>query len=233
MITKITNSIFIIIASVILFGCKTKYDTKESVKVSAVDVKIQNSDSLRQIIFKGISAEISIERVIYNFFDQKNYYVKFVIKNISNKKIGVDLTNSIKQFYPNHYCFYCSNSEGVKEGRTIQSNNDYDQLKNDFKNGRLTIINAKEEFHYYRNICNYDDEKINFDKIKRPEDFFRIRLDGQLVVTNGNEVEEYRLDDKTVDKRLVIFTIPILNKEIPNTEKQFVYKVLDVRPQPD
>lgn len=234
MTMKIINSIFIIAVSVIIFGCKSKYYSKEPVEASAVDVKTQNSDSLRQIIFKGISVEISVEKVIYNLSNQNNYYVKFVIKNISNKKIGVDLTNPIKQFYPNYWCFYCSTSEGINEGgRVIQPNNNHEQLRNDFNKGKITIINANEEFHYYRNICKYDDETINFSGINRPENFFRIRLDGQLVITNGKEIEEYRLDDKFVDKRLVIFTQPILNKQIPNDEKQFIHKVLEIRPQPE
>lgn len=224
---RIITCTFIVIALIILLGCRSSHPTK----ISKIDSKFQKHDSLKQVIYQGINAEVSIEKVIYDLPDQTNYYIKFVIKNISNNKIGIDLTNSIKQFYPNYWCFYCSTSEGVNEGgRVIQSNNNYEQLKNDFKKAKITIINANEEFHYYRNICKYDDEIINFSDINRPENFFRIRLDGQLIITNGKEIEEYRLDNKSVEKRLVIFNSPILKKQISKDEKQFVYKVIELRP---
>lgn len=228
---KTINYIFFIITLIITLGCKIN-NSSQPTKILKVDSKFQNSNILKQVIYKGVNAEVSIEKIIYAFPDQTNYYIKFLIKNISKKKIGIDLTNSIKQFYPNYWCFYCSVNEGINEGgRIVQTNNNYNELKINFNNSKITTINVDEEIHYYRNICEYDDEIINFNNINKQEDFFRIRLDGQLIITNGNEIEEFRLDNKSIEKRLVIFNFPILKKQIPDDEKQFVYKVIELRPQ--
>ena len=228
---KIINCICLVITLIVVLGCKIN-NSDQSKKISKIDSEFQNSNILRQVIYKGINAEVSIEKIIYEFPDQNNYYIKFVIKNISKKKIGIDLTNSTKQFYPNYWCFYCPVNEGINEGgRIIQLDNNYDQLRNNFTNGKITFIDVSKEVHYYRNICKYDDEIINFDNIYAKENFFRIRLDGQLIITNGKEIEELRLDNKSVEKRLVIFNFPILKKQIPKDEKQFMHKVIELRPQ--
>jgi hypothetical protein len=228
---KTINWISFVITLTLMLGCKIN-NSNQPTKISKVDSKVKNSNIIKQVICKGINAEISIEKNIYVFPNQTNYYLKFFIKNTSKMKLGIDLTNSIKQFYPNHWCFYCSISEGINEGgRVVQSANNYDTLKTNFNNGRQTIIDKKEEIHYYRNICKYDDEIINFNNILKQEDFFRIRLDGQLIITNGNEIEEFRLDNKSIEERLVIFNLPILKKQIPNDEYKFVNKVIVLRPQ--
>lgn len=80
--------------------------------------------------------------------------------------------------------FYSSTSEDANEGgRVVQTNYNYEQLKNDFKINKITMREANQDIHYYRNIYKYDNEEINFNDIKKSENFFRIRSDAQLVVT--------------------------------------------------
>lgn len=228
---KTINYISFVISLTLILGCKIN-NSNQPTKILKVDYKVKNSNIIKQVICKGINAEISIEKNIYVLPNQTNYYLKFFIKNTSKNKLGIDLTNSVKQFYPNHWCFYCSISEGINEGgRIVQSTNNYDILKTNFNFGKLTFIDKNEEIYYYRNICKYDDEIINFDNTLKQKDFFRIRLDGQLIIIIGNEIEEFRLDNKSIEDRLLIFNLPILKKQIQNDEYKFVYKVITSRPQ--
>lgn len=202
-----------------------------NITVSAQDIEYKSlqkdtlavemsADSLYQLLSTGTMAEVYVENAVYradtSFHSSIHdfYFLKFHLKNRSNRTIGFQLVYS-KIFYPNFMCYHCLDIGKSGEGRIVQSENDYEQLKKQFEDGKLVLIEPHGQLSYYRNF-NERKEKMNFDNLSSE---FGIRLDGQLLCTDGKEVELYRLDDKPLELRTIMFTYPIRQKQIPKDGK--------------
>ena len=62
--------------------------------------------SSEQLVYKGTFVEIYVEKAIYHSSANQNFLMKFIIKNISDKTIGVDLSDYWKVIYPNQWGIY-------------------------------------------------------------------------------------------------------------------------------
>ena len=195
--------------------------------------KAMAQDSLRHVIHHDGNVVISVAKVLY-IRDQDSYsYLKFTIKNIGRKKIGIDLRNPIKQYYPNHWdCYGYFSVDGLAKGessrgRVVQTENDYERLNSDFAGKRLIYISPKKEYFYYRNIFEWKSEEP-LEQLKR-DNPFKVLLDGQLLITDGKKVNQYRLDNKEAADKVVIFSQPLVVKKIEEKDFPHIIKVVEVR----
>ncbi|ENA1795479.1 hypothetical protein ABF176_002324 [Flavobacterium psychrophilum] len=188
----------------------------------------QETDSIKLKIFDDAFFLISMEKVIYESPFDNNFYLKFSIENKLSKKVGINLTEINKQIYPNSWCYYCKRPIwGINEGgRTIQSENSIDKLIEEFNKQNLNIIAPNSSIYYYRNINEFENEIIDFEAKD-----FHIILDGEIVITDGEKMYEYKLYKKSMDERGIDLPNPINVKKIEKSECSKIYTLISIRPQ--
>ncbi len=168
-----------------------------------------NSD---QMIHQGQLVNVSVEKVLYHAKRKENFFLKFKIENLSNRIIGLDLTNYWKVIYPNQWGIYKKPyREIIDEERMIPDTviNEV-QLIDKYNNQRLTFIKPNETIEYYRD-WNGSGEKV---ELADKNSFLIITVDGQLLLTDGKTVAQIRVGDDE-DKRAIIFKYPITDRYLP------------------
>lgn len=174
----------------------------------------QTNDTLTsQIVFKGALVEVSLEKAIYHSDDYVNFFIKISIKNIGNKAIGIDLSNYWNVIYPNQWGFYPKPfRETIDEEQIVPDKNiNKADLNEKFKNKSLKILQPSESIDYFRD-WNGSGEKVD---LTNPNEFLIISFDGQLFVTNGNEIEHLNFNNFDEEKRVLVLKFPIVHKTIP------------------
>ncbi|MBU1356973.1 MAG: hypothetical protein KJ620_10445 [Candidatus Edwardsbacteria bacterium] len=165
------------------------------------------------LIYQGRLVEIFVEKAIYHSPTNDNFLMRFLIKNISAKLIGVDLTDFRKTIYPNQWGIYTKPYREVVDERAYAPDTMINQaeLLKKFKDNSLTIMPPNETLEYYRD-WNGGAEKV---ELKNREDYLIISVAGQLLFTNGADFEDARLLTAAEKNRAVVFDYPINNKTIP------------------
>ncbi len=171
-----------------------------------------------QLIYKGTFVEVYVEKAIYHAPNYQNFLMKYTIKNKSNKIIGIDLSDYWKVFYPNQWGIYKKPYREVIDERQINPDKKVDKaaLISKFKNNNLTFIQPNETLEYYRN-WNGSGEKV---ALTNKDEYLIISIDGQLLLTDGNETEHITLIEAKENERVIVLNFPITNKNIP--ENAFV-----------
>jgi hypothetical protein len=166
-----------------------------------------------QLIYKGKFVEVYVEKEIYHTPTYENFLMKYTIKNTSDKIIGVDLSDYWKVIYPNQWGIYKTPYREVIDERQIIPDKVFDKeaLISKYKNNKLTFIKPKKTIEYYRD-WNGSGEKI---ELINKDEYLIISVDGQLLLTDGNEVEHITLTNAKETERVVVFEYPIINKSVP------------------
>ena len=173
---------------------------------------MQIDTSSEQLIFRGQLVEVYVEKAIYHSPTSINFFMKFSIKNIGSKTIGLDLTNYQNVFYPNQWGFYNKpyreiiDEEMIIPDTTINKT----EILKKFKDNSLTMITPNETIEYYRH-WNGSGEKIE----SKNEEYLIISIDGQLTFTDGEQCKHLTLNDAEESKRVVVLSHPIYHKTIP------------------
>lgn len=169
--------------------------------------------TFESLIYKGQLVELYIEKAIFHCSTNSNFLLKFTIKNISNKTVGVDLTDYWKVIYPNQWGIYKKPYREVIDETTIIPDTiiNRTELLKKFNNSLLTMIKPNATLDYYRD-WNGSGEKI---ELKNAEEYLIISVDGLLLFTNGNDFESITLLNADERNRIVVFGYPINNKAIP------------------
>jgi hypothetical protein len=166
-----------------------------------------------QLIYKGTFVEVYVEKVIYHSLKYENFLMKFSIKNISNNTVGIDLSDYWKVIYPNQWGLSKKPYREVVDERQLIPDKviDKSELLNKFKNNKLTYIKPNETLEYYRD-WNGSGEKIELNSM---DEYLIISVDGQLIVTDGKDLEHITLIDAKETERVIVLGFPLLNKTIP------------------
>ena len=140
--------------------------------------------------------------------------MKFIIKNTSDKAVGVDLSNYWKVIYPNQWGIYKKSLREVIDEETIVPDTTISKvaLLNKFNSKSLTLIKPNEVIVYYRD-WNGSGEKI---ELTNKEEFLIISVDGQILLTDGKEIENITLNNTDEQHRVVVFSYPIIHMTIPD-----------------
>ncbi len=208
----------ILFAAALIINC---YQTSSNANTIKDYLTMSQIDTTSQhLIYKGKLVEIYVEKAIFHSSTNNNFLMKFSIKNIGDKAIGVDLTDYWKVIYPNQWGIYKKPYREVVNEEQIIPDTIFNKTEifKKFEENYFTLIKPKETSSYYRD-WNGSGEKIELDN---KEEFFIITLDGQLLLTNGEELENITLNEADEKKRAIIFSYPILFKSI--SEKEIIIK---------
>lgn len=203
----------------ILFGI-TLFQTSNKFKNDLNTFKFMQTDSTKHLIYKGQLVELKVDKVIFHSSTNINFSMKFTLKNISNKPIGIDLKDYWKVVHPNQWGVYKKPyREVVDESQIIPDKKiDKAEIFKKFKDKSLTILNPNETIEYYQD-WNGSGEKID---LKNKDEYLIISFDGQLLITDGEQVEHLTLNEAEEEKRVVVLNYPIIHKQIP--EKALIIK---------
>jgi hypothetical protein len=166
-----------------------------------------------QMVYKGKFVEIYVDKAIYHTISNENFLMKFIIKNTSDKAIGVDLSDYWKVIYPNQWGIYQKPYREVIDERRIIPDKIINKtaIIQSFKNNKLDTISAGGRYEYYRD-WNGSGEKAD---LKNKNEYLIISIDGQLLVTDGKSVEQITLTDAKEEDRVIVINYPILQIDIP------------------
>ena len=168
-------------------------------------------NNTKNLILKGHFVDIFVDKVIYHSKITNNFLLKIIIKNTSEKTIGIDLSDYWKVLYPNQWGIYNkSYRDEINEIRiTPDDNIDKKEVLFKYINGKgLRFIKQGESIEYYRE-WNGSGEKINLIDANK---YLIISIDGQLLTTDGKDVENVVCKDIIE----VVFSYPIKEKIIDN-----------------
>lgn len=201
----------------ILFGASliSSYgQTSKKVKSKQIAMTVRQIDTKSEhLIYKGRLVEVYAEKAIFHSPKFSNFLMKFTVKNISNKTVGLDITNYWKVIYPNQWGFYKKPyREVVDEMQIIPDKTiDTSEILRKFKDNTLTMIKPNETLEYYRD-WNGSGEKI---ELKNKDEYLIISVDGQLLLTDGEQLEHLTLNDADETKRVIVLSYPINYKIVP------------------
>ncbi len=208
----------------ILFGATltaSSGQTSNNIKSNQNSVTITQIDTTSEhLIYKGQLVEVYAEKTIFHSITNNNFLLKFTLKNISNKTIGLDLTNYWKVIYPNQWGFYKKPYiEVINEIQIIPDKSiDTTKIFKKFKEDSLTMIKPNETLEYYRD-WNGSGENV---ELKNREEYLIISIDGQLLFTDGVQLEHLTLNEADEAKRVVVLNYPVNHKTVP--EKSLIIK---------
>lgn len=187
---------------------------KNSMIVAQIDT------TSKHLIYKGRLGEVHVEKSIFLSPTKSTFFMKFTIKNISNKTVGLDLTDYWKVIYLNQWGFYKKPyREVIDECQIIPDTAiNKNEIIKKFKNNSLTIIKPSETLEYYRD-WNGSGEKV---ELKNKDEYLIISVDGQLLFTDGEQFEHLTLNEVDETKRAIVLSYPINHKTIP--EKSLIIK---------
>ncbi|PKP01207.1 MAG: hypothetical protein CVU11_15915 [Bacteroidetes bacterium HGW-Bacteroidetes-6] len=179
------------------------------------EIKASVSDSVASthLVYSGNLAELNVEKVIYNSPECQNFLLRFTIRNVSKKTIGVDLSSYWTIVYPNQWGVYSKPYREVVDEKQIIPDTviDKTELVNRYRNNTLTMIEPDQTFSYYRE-WNGSGEKAN---LTDPATFLIITVDGYLLISDGTGFEQIVLINYGDDKRAVVFNFPLVFKTVP------------------
>ena len=174
-----------------------------------------SGDDHWKIISKGELAEVLIEKVLYKQPDSKYFYVHFLIRNKTDRKIGVDVHDRQKVFYPNQWGAYEEDHRmEINERRIVPeplSDKHTADLLHQFKEGGLTFIEPLQSLNYYCmfNAGSYTD----VDKAQAQGKYFILSVDGQLFLTDGEAAETLITEFGTNSELMIAY--PMIWSNIP------------------
>ena len=166
-----------------------------------------------QLIYKGDLVEVFVAKAIFHSSTSSNFVMKFRINNTSDKTVGIDLSNYWKVIYPNQWGTYNKPYREVINEETIVPDTTIDKvnLLDKFNSKSLTLIEPNQTVDYYRD-WNGSGEEIT---LANKDYFIIISIDGQLLLTDGSEVENISLNNVDEEHRVVVLNYPIMHVKIP------------------
>lgn len=206
------NKLVLILFLFLEMSCTVSNFNKEEQNKSATAV-IKIDTMQNKLVFSGNLVSLYVEKAIYRYSNEENLFLKFKLQNNSNKLVGVDLTQYQKIIFPNQWGFYPQPFRTtIDEERLILSKiDDSTDFIIKIKNNSLTLVKLNDFFEYYVEF-NCNEEKI---KKMDKNSFLIISLDGQITLTDGEQIEYITTNSKSEDERTVIFNYPIITKTIP------------------
>ncbi|MBN1534786.1 MAG: hypothetical protein JXA20_19095 [Spirochaetes bacterium] len=144
------------------------------------------------LLSRGRFADVFVEKTIYHSPKTMNFLLKFIIRNTADRTIGVDLQSFWRVFYPNQWGLNRKPYREVIDERRITPDTVVDNAPLLFRYaGRrgLQFIARGKTLAYYRE-WNGSGEKIHF---TNPREYLIISIDGQLLITDGTDVENLSL----------------------------------------
>ena len=154
------------------------------------------------------------ERALYEAPGQPHFYLRFRVANRTARPIGIDLRKYFDVLYPNQWGWSPEPTRGVIDERRANPKAltpaEIAALKVDFAAGQLTAIPPGGQVDFYRDF----NASGRADVDKAPGKFLLIPLDGQVIASDGDSVEQLRVPDDEAG-RLLVIAAPLTWRSIP------------------
>lgn len=180
----------------------------------------QTDTTCQHLIYKGRLVELYVEKAIFHSTTDNNFLMKFTVKNISSKNIGIDLTDYWKVVYPNQWGIYDKPYREVVDEEQIIPDNSINKTEiiKKYQDNSLTMIKPDETIDYYRD-WNGSGETV---ELKDNDKYLIISFDGQLLFTDGEQIEHLTMNETKEENRVIVLNYPISHLSIP--EKSVIIK---------
>ena len=180
----------------------------------------QTDTTCQHLIYKGRLVELYVEKAIFHSTTDNNFLMKFTVKNISSKNIGIDLTDYWKVVYPNQWGIYDKPYREVVDEEQIIPDNSINKTEiiKKYQDNSLTMIKPDETIDYYRD-WNGSGETV---ELKNKDEYLIISVDGQFLFTDGEQIEHLTMNETKEENRLIVLNYPISHLSIP--EKSVIIK---------
>ena len=159
-------------------------------------------------------ATVSVERTLYEKSGHPNFFVHVVVANLTNRKVGVDLSSYWRVIRPNQWGMNEQNHRGViNEGRLPRAKLDdtaRERLKAAHHAGTLKLVNPQAKLDYFVNF-NASGRKDIERLLGR---YCLVVMDGEIFLTDGQDVGVLSLWDQEQAREVAIPT-PIIWKTLP------------------
>lgn len=187
--------------------------------VTSIAQEISNSDIIDMHLFhEGEFADIYFERALYEKESSEYFFVQVLIKNKTDKPIGVDMVDDYwAVLYPNQYVVQnvFDRERPALEHQVTPDTLDQimrDRIINEYHHGQLLMIQHGKAIVYYR---DFTAAKKKAAKIKSNEKL-TLSFDGQLFITNGRKIEDVNCYKETNVNRFLMLNYPLEWKVIPS-----------------
>jgi hypothetical protein len=194
--------------------------TKEDCQKTNLETSMINSEKTSHLLYEGKLVSVQVDKTLYETDNSDYFYIRFEIKNISDKIIGINLNDSWKILYPNQWGMYDTTYRMVvNEEQIIPDKLDSLKKQNlitDFKNRKLKQLAPNKSFIYYTEFNANGRSKI--EKEIEKGNFFIQTIDGQLFLTDGNECERIVCDGSIKVQRELVLQKPLKWEKIKNKE---------------
>lgn len=161
-------------------------------------------------LIKGKMATISVDECLY-LLNEGNFLLKFKVVNTSNETIGIDLKKQEKIYLnqwnerQNHEMLM------INEKRLPLDTVNPTEINAKFEKSELTFLRPGRALIYLLE----SEKSYNQPSAKLPENDLVMHFDGQLVVTNGKEIECLKFEPKNEANRVFLFNNPASVKLLP------------------
>jgi hypothetical protein len=159
-------------------------------------------------------ATVSVERTLYEKSGHPNFFVHVVVANLTNRKVGVDLSSYWRVIRPNQWGMNEQIHRGViNESRRPRAKLDDalgEQLKTAYAAGTLTCVDPQAKLEYYVNFNASGRKDIE----KLQGRYCLVVMDGEIFFTDGQDVGVLSLWDQDQAREVAIPT-PIIWKSLP------------------
>jgi len=190
------------------------------ISVSGISVaqEISNIETKDMHLFhEGEFADIYFERSLYEKESSAHFFVKVLIKNKSNKLIGVDMVNDYwAVLYPNQYVVQdiFDREKPALEYQVTPDTLDQlmrDRVINEYHREQLLMIHPGKAIVYYRDFTAAKKKAVQIKKNEK----LTLSFDGQLLITNGKTIEDVNCFNETNVNRFLMLNYPLKWTVIP------------------
>jgi hypothetical protein len=172
------------------------------------------ADENWHVLASNAWATVSVERTLYETSGHPNFFVHVVVANLTNRKVGADLSSYWKVIRPNQWGMNEENHRGViNEGRLLRAKLDdtmRERLKTAYNAGTLKFVDPQAKLDYYINFNASGRKDIE----KLQGKYCLVVMDGEIFLSNGQDVDVLSLWDQEQAREVAIPT-PIVWKSVP------------------
>jgi len=181
--------------------------------------QVTDVDTTHLHLFKrGKFADVYFEPVLYQRESSEHFYVRVLIRNKTDKAIGLDLV--IDPYWgvlcPNQYVIQNAfdQEHPMIEHQITPVKLDSDDrmyMLNNYRYGELTMMLPGMAIEYYRDFTGIDKKKV---KLKENQKI-TLSFDGQMFLTDGKEIEEFACFEEVDVNRFLMIYHPAALHQLP------------------
>jgi hypothetical protein len=197
----------------VLFSCQKETPLKEA------PMNIPSVDSSWMELGANSLFQLRAEKALFAGASQPHFFVHFQVTNLTQKKLAIDLRDKWLPVHPNQWGFSQTEQRQVIDESRMTRPPFTDEVQREviaaYQSGALSSIGVGERLDFYVEFNASGHKDVDAKSDGSP--FLIVSLDGELVATDGAQVERFSLIESfDTTKSDLTLTTPILWKELPS-----------------